>query len=126
MRTEQCIKKVHERAAVIERLWRTLWNLSTCRIPASEARLFGPSVIVFESLVRDLKDFEADPETITSNKEKTGEAVFDAVISAATIFRYISRTLREQESPMALLMVKGIQEELFSMMETCQNFIMKE
>jgi hypothetical protein len=88
--------------------------------------LFGPSVIVFESLVRDLKDFEADPETITSNKEKTGEAVFDAVISAATIFRYISRTLREQESPMALLMVKGIQEELFSMMETCQNFIMKE
>ena len=128
MQLKEYTKKIHKHATIIERLWWTLnKSFNVCQIPASETRLFGSAVIVFEYCIIDLKEFAASPETITSNKEEMVNAVFDTVISAATIFKYISDTLsRKQGLPMALLAAKAIQEELFSMMEDCQNFIMEE
>lgn len=125
MQFEDAIRK---HAAIIERLWWALnKNFVTCRIPASEARLFGSSLMVFECHINDLKGFAANPGALTYNKEKTGEVVFDAVISAATIFKYIDNTIRKQGGlPLALLIATAIQEELFSMMEDCQNFIMEK
>ena len=127
MNIKQHARRTTNNVAIIEKLWGDLLqSFDKCSITASEAKLFSLAVIAFEGYVNEVKELSEGTPNFSS-KEKFGEQLLDAATAAATLLRYVCKTVSSQDIVVETKkgwIERGIDSVFFDIIEDTQNLIL--